>query len=294
MAVGERREMVDRLVGQGVPERTACRAVGIGRASYRYEAKPLQTRDAEVRRRIRTLAFAHKRYGYRRITALLRKEGRRINPKRTWRLWKDEGLKLPRKRPKRRSERKTDQRRRPATRENEVWSYDFVHDRTVTGDALRMLVVLDEYTRESLKIRVKKRQTAEDVEETLAELIRQRGRPKYVRCDNGPEFIAESLRQWLKKRKIEPLYITPGSPWENGYVESFNGKFRDECLNMELFWSAEEAQVIVEDWRRHYNQARPHSALGYRTPAEAAQSPEQAATATTTNSSGHGKLRGTH
>lgn len=276
MAVGWRREIVGRLIAEGVSERTACWAVRVGRTSYRYEAKPPRGEESEVRGRIRELALEHKRYGYRRITALLRKEGKRVNPKRVWRLWKEEGLKLPRKRPKRRIQGKTDQRPQPARRANEVWSYDFVHDRTVTGEQLRMLVVLDEWTRECLGIRVRKRLSSEDVEETLAALLRRRGRPAYVRCDNGSEFVAETLRRWLDRKGIRPMYIEPGSPWQNGFVESFNGKFRDECLNAELFWSPEEAQVIVEGWRRHYNQDRPHSALGYLTPAEAARCPENA------------------
>ena len=268
-----------RLVEKGVSERTACRTVGIGRASYRYEGEPPPARGEEVRKRMRELARKPRRYGYRRITALLRKEGHRINPKRTWRRWKEEGLKLPRKRPKRRFQGKTEKRLRPAERANDVWSYDFVHDRTVTGVALRMLVVLDEWTRECLPIRIRRRQTAEDVETDLDDLIKRRGKPRAVRCDNGPEFIAERLKAWLAKKGIEPMYIEPGCPWENGFVESFNGKLRDECLNGELFWNEEEAQVIVEDWRKQYNNERPHSALGYRTPAEAAQSPEDATTA---------------
>jgi putative transposase len=274
--------LVRRLHAQGVGERMACRAVGIGRASYRYEARPPTRTDESVRQRMRDLARAHRRYGYRRITALLRREGLRINPKRTWRLWKEEGLKLPRKRPKRpkrRAEGTTDPRPRPAERANEVWSLDFVHDRTVTGRPLRMLPVLDEYTRECLRIRVRQRQTSEDVRETLGDLIKRHGKPGGVRFDNGPEFRSDALREWLERQGIRPLYIEPGSPRENGYQESFNGKFRDECLNMELFWNDTEAQVIVEDWRKHYNTDRPHSALGYQTPAETARSPEDAATA---------------
>ena len=264
------------MVGQGVAERTACRVAGIHRSTYRNEAKPGEPEDPAVRDRIRGLALEHRRYGYRRITALLRREGRRVNPKRVWRIWKEEKLILPRKRPRKRRRGVWEGRYQSAEQANQVWSYDIIHDRTVTGRTLRMLVVLDEYTRECLGIRVQERLNSEIVVDALAGIVRRRGKPAYLRSDNGSEFVAAPVRSWLEGKGVRPMYIEPGSPWENGFVESFNGKFRDECLNAELFWSQEEAQVIVEDWRRQYNHYRPHSALGYLTPAEAALCPEVA------------------
>lgn len=283
--------MVRRMMERGLTERTACLVAGIGRTSYRYREVE-KKKDEEVRRRINELAKANRRYGYRRITALLRREGWRINAKRTWRLWKEEGLKLPRKRPKRRIEGKIKKQRKWAKTAQEVWSMDFVHDKTERGRSLRFLPVLDENTRECLGIQVRSQQTAEDVKAMVENLIKRHGKPEGIRFDNGPEFQAESLRRWLKTRGIKTLYIEPGSPWENGCQESFNGKLRDECLNMELFYSEEEAQVIVEEWRKHYNQERPHSALGYRTPAEVARSPE--GTTTAKKESGREKQEGTH
>jgi transposase InsO family protein len=278
------------MVERGLTERTACRVVGIGRTSYRYREVEKKKKDEEERERIKELAQANRRYGYRRITALLRREGWRINPKRTWRLWKEEGLKLPRKRPKRRIEGKTEKRREWAKTAHEVWSMDFVHDKTERGRTLRFLPVLDEYTRECLGIGVKSQQTAEDVKAMMENLIQRHGKPEGIRFDNGPEFQAESLKRWMRTEGIQTLYIEPGSPWENGCQESFNGKLRDECLNMELFYSEEEAQVIVEAWRKHYNQERPHSALGYRTPAEVARSSE-GTTTTKKKSQGETKKR---
>jgi transposase InsO family protein len=274
--------LADKLVGQGVPERTACQAVGINRSSYRYEARPETPEDPAVRERVKGLALIHQRYGYRRITALLRRDGYRVNPKRVWRLWRGEGLSLPRKRHRKRRIVGWEGRPQSADQANRVWSYDVIHDRTVTGQTLRMLVVLDEHTRECLGIRVQERLNSEDVADTLAGIFKRRGRPEYLRSDNGPEFVSNALRSWLEGKGVRPIYIEPGSPWENGFVESLNGKFRDECLNAELFWNQKEAQVIVEDWRRQYNQFRPHSALGYLTPAEAVRCPETATAAETT------------
>ena len=163
-------------------------------------------------------------------------------------------------------------RPRPATKPNEVWSFDFVHHRTEYGEKLKMLTVLDEYTRECLEIRVEKRMDSNGVMETLDELMTERGAPRYTRTDNGPEFIAAKLRRWLRKEKgVLPVLIDPGSPWQNGFVESFNGKLRDECLDGELFFSRAEAQLIVDGFRKEYNTERPHSALGYKTPAQVAR-----------------------
>ena len=219
--------------------------------------------------RIIELASRFGRYGYRRITALLRHEGWRVNHKRVQRIWRQEGLRVPKKQPKRGRLWLNDGsciRRRPEYR-NHVWSYDFVADRTYDGRPIRMLTVIDEYTRESLAIEVQRNLNSQDVLDVLRDLFVERGSPVYIRSDNGSEFTANAVREWLGRVAVKTLYIEPGSPWENGYNESFNGKLRDELLNGEIFYTLIEAQVLVAWWRREYNQIRPHSALGYRPPA---------------------------
>ncbi len=215
------------------------------------------------------LASRYGRYGYRRITGLLRLLAWRVNHKRVERIWRQEGLKVPRKQPKRGRLWFNDGscvRLRPE-RKDHVWAYDFVADKTHNGKTIRMLTIVDEYTRECLAIRVDRRLNSEDVLEQLAALFVYRGVPAYLRSDNGPEFVAKAVREWLAKVGVQTLFIAPGSPWENGYVESFNGKLRDELLNGEIFYTLKEAQVLIEWWREEYNEIRPHSALGYRPPA---------------------------
>jgi len=215
------------------------------------------------------LASKYGRYGYRRITALLRAEGWIVNPKRVERIWREEGLKVPAKQPKRARLYLNDGsciRLRPCFK-NHVWSYDFVSDRLHNGKRIRMLTVIDEYTRKCLAIRVGFSLKADDVLDTLSTLFITEGVPGYIRSDNGSEFTAKSLREWIGSIGVKTAYIEPGSPWENGYNESFNGKLRDELLNGEIFYSLKEAQVLIEQWRRHYNEVRPHSSLGYRPPA---------------------------
>jgi putative transposase len=215
------------------------------------------------------LASDYGRYGYRRVTALLREEGFRVNHKRVERLWRRERLKVPQKQPKRKRLWLHDGsclRLRPRYR-NHVWSYDFMMDRTRDGRALKLLTIIDEYSRECLAIDVGRKLTSEQVLERLAQLFVERGTPAYLRSDNGPEFVAKAVREWLSTVGVRTLYIEPGSPWENGYLESFNGKLRDELLNREVFDTLLEAKVLVARWRTHYNRARPHSALGYRPPA---------------------------
>lgn len=266
MGIEELRNNVRKLKEQGISERKASLMIGLCRSSLHYEKSP--SHGDPIRDVIRGMAMKHKRYGYRRVTAMIRREGRLINHKRVYRIWKEEGLKLPRKRHKKRRLWILSDRPMPATRPNEVWSYDFTFDRTVFGEPLKMLVVIDEYSRECLRVHVGRSITSEGVRGILEELMRRYGKPRYIRSDNGPEFIAEKIRKWLLVRRVRPIYIEPGHPWENGFVESFNGKLKDECLNAELFWSKEEAQIIVERYRREYNEKRPHMALGYRTPAE--------------------------
>jgi putative transposase len=215
------------------------------------------------------LARQYGRFGYRRIAMLLREAGWRVNDKRVERLWKREGLKVPQKQPKRGRLWLNDGsciRLRPGY-VNHVWSYDFVHHRTEDGRAFRTLNVLDEFSRECLEIRVKRKLNSIDVIEVLADLFILRGVPAYIRSDNGPEFVAEAVQRWINAVGAKTAYIEPGRPWENGYCESFNARFRDELLNGEIFYSLKEAQIIIEQWRRFYNTKRPHSALRYRPPA---------------------------
>jgi len=225
--------------------------------------------------RIVELALQYGRYGYRRITVLLRWEGRRVNPKRVERLWRQEGLKVPRKQPRRRRlwlNEGSCVRLRPQ-RPNHVWSYDFLADRTADRRAYRMLTVMDEFTRESLAIVVGRRLKAENVQACLTDLFLTRGIPQYLRSDNGSEFTGSVVRGWLNQLGVGTLFIEPGSPWENGYIESFHGKLRDELLNGELFDTLEEARVLIERWRKDYNNHRPHSSLGDRPPAPEAIAP---------------------
>jgi transposase InsO family protein len=223
--------------------------------------------------RVIDLASQYGRYGYRRITALLRNEGWRVNHKRVERIWRQEGLKVPQKQRKRGRLWLNDGscvRLRPEHR-NHVWTYDFVFDRTHNGRALKLLTVVDEYTRESLAVEVDRKLTSRGVLRVLARLMLRHGVPEHIRSDNGPEFVAKAVREWLARLGTETLFIEPGSPWENGYIESFNGKLRDELLNGEIFYTLAEARVLIEIWRKHYNRVRPHSSLGYRPPAPEAQ-----------------------
>ena len=251
-----------------VSERRACRVLEQARSTQRHRALPPNDEPRLVTRIIQ-LASTYGRYGYRRITALLQREGWRVNHKRVERIWRQEGLKVPKKHPRRGRLWLNDGsclRLRPGW-PNHVWSYDFVADRTSDGRPLKMLTVVDEYTRECLAIDVERRADSMSVLERLAALFIERGAPDYLRSDNGSEFSAQVVRNWLNRVGVKTLFIEPGSPWENGYVESFNGKFRDECLNREIFDTVVEAKVLIERWRREYNQVRPHSALGYRPPA---------------------------
>jgi putative transposase len=222
---------------------------------------------------ITTLATKYGRYGYRRITALLNGKDWQVNHKRVERIWRQEGLKVPKKQPKRGRLWLNDGsciRLRPEHKDH-FWSYDFMTARTADGRAFKILNILDEYTRECLAILVNRRIKSEDVIEQLFNLIVFRGIPEYIRSDNGPEFTAKAVRSWLNKLGVKTLFIEPGSPWENGYIESFNGKMRDELLNREILTTLTEARVLIADWRKEYNQVRPHSSLGYRPPAPEAK-----------------------
>ena len=268
----------ERFGPERVSERRACRVLGQARSTQR-RIRQIPKEEAQLVIRMVELASQYGRYGYRRITAMLRWEGWKVNPKRVERLWRQEGLKVPSRQPKRRRLWLHDGscvRLRP-THRNHVWSYDFLHERTQEGRAFRLLTILDEYSRECLSIDAQRQMNHQDVLERLAELFVDRGVPEYLRSDNGAEFTARVVRDWLKAVGVRTLYISPGSPWENGYVESFNGKLRDELLNVEMFETLKEAQVLVERWRREYNQRRPHSALAYRPPVPEARFPSPGA-----------------
>ena len=266
--------MRDALGRERVSERRACRVLGQPRPTQRRE-KHIPSDEPRLVKRMVELASEYGRYGYPRVTALLRAEGFGVNHKRVERLWRREGLKVPQRQPKRKRLWLNDGsciRLRPQYR-NPVWSYDFMMDRTRDGRVLKLLTIIDEYSRECLAIDVSRSITSEDVLDRLAQLFLERGTPAYLRSDNGPEFVAKAVREWLGKIGVGTLYIEPGSPWENGYLESFNGKLRDELLAREVFDTLLEAKVLVARWRRHYNQVRPHSSLGYRPPAPEALLP---------------------
>jgi putative transposase len=245
--------------------------IGQPRSCQRYAGRKAQ-RDRCLAERIVELSRENPRYGYRRVWALLRREGWPVNKKRVHRLWRQEGLKVPGKQHKKRrlllGESENGCTRRRAEHKDHVWSYDFVMDLTEDGRRLKMMPVVDEYTRECLSIDVERSITAEDVVVTLASLFRSRGEPAFIRSDNGPEFIAKAVKQWLDLSGVRTLYIEPGSPWENAYSETFISRFSDEVLKREVFTNLLEAKVLVEDYRSYYNHHRPHSALGYQTPAE--------------------------
>ncbi|MFD0848979.1 IS3 family transposase [Sphingosinicella xenopeptidilytica] len=261
----------------GVSERRACRAVGQHRSTQRRVARP-RSDEKRLTADIVRLASRYGRYGYRRITALLRQEGWTVNAKRVERIWRREGLRLPKRQPKRGRLWLNDGscvRLRPRYR-GHVWSYDFVADRTHDGKAFRMLTVIDEHSRECLAIHVQRQLKSDDVLAVLTDLFVKYGPPAHIRSDNGAEFTANAVREWLGRIGVKTLYIEPGSPWENGYCESFNGKLRDELLNGEIFYTLREAQILVSRWREHYNTIRPHSSIGYLPPAPQAILPRPA------------------
>ena len=252
----------------GVSQRLACRVLEQHRSTQRKVRRTADD-EAALTQAIAALATQYGRYGYRRITALLHAEGWACNHKRVERIWRSEGLKVPARQPKRGRLWLNDGsclRLRP-DRPNHVWAYDFVEDRTREGRKFRTLNVVDEFSRECLAIRVGRRLGSTEVIDVLTDLFITRGIPAYIRSDNGPEFVATAVKAWITELGARPAYIEPGSPWENGYVESFNGKFRDELLACEAFNTLAEARVLIEQWRKHYNTVRPHSALGYRPPA---------------------------
>lgn len=252
-----------------VSERRACRVTGQPRTSQRYQSKPRNDERALVKRMLE-LVRERPRFGYRRIASLLRKEFWRASATRIYRLWRREGLKVPQKKRKRRRLGKSENgcHRRRAEFKDHVWCWDFVFDHTTSGSTLKWLSIMDEYTRECLALKVDRSITSEDVIDTLAELFAMRGVPRHIRSDNGPEFIARAIQRWLAQVEIETLYVEPGSPWENGFAESFHSRLRDEFLALEVFDNLAAARKLTQAWRDDYNHYRPHSSLGYVTPVE--------------------------
>ena len=261
--------MVEQVAATYSPsQRRACQIVGQDRSSQRYCCIRLPDED-EVIAEIVQLAREYGRYGYRRITAMLRLKGYRINHKRVYRIWRELGLKVPKKQPKRKRLWLNDGSciRLRAEHRNHVWSYDFVETKTSKGRRIKILNIIDEYTRECLASHAAFRIRSEDVKDILQQIMLRRGTPEYIRSDNGSKFIAKHLRDWFSELSIAPMYITPGSPWENGYCESFNSRMADELLNHEIFDTIHEAKALLGRWVNEYNTIRPHSALGYRPPA---------------------------
>jgi putative transposase len=266
VSVPARRRQVAYSRERGLSARRACTLFSVARSALDYRSRKAAA-DAPALDRMRALAAQYPRYGYRRIRIFLGRDGHRMSPGRACRLWRLAGLQLPRKRPRKRVAAARPRPQAPSG-PNQVWSYDFVFDRCANGQQLKCLTVTDEFTKQGLAIDVDGRIRSPRVIEVLSRLISERGAPTFLRSDNGPEFVSKALLSWIVAQGIDTALIEPGKPWQNGVTESFNGKFRDECLSLEWFRTRAEAKVIIESWRRHYNAVRPHSSLGYLTPNE--------------------------
>ena len=260
-----RRQQVAYVHRRGLSLRRACALLKVPRSTLGYQSR-MSRRDAPVLEAMHELAGQYPRYGYRRIQVFLERRGLKIGVDRTHRLWRLARLQVPRKRPRRRVATGRPRPLAPA-QSRQVWAYDFVFDSCGNGQQLKCLTVVDEYTRECLAIDVKGSIRSRDVIEVLSRLVSVHGAPRYLRSDNGPEFVSRAILKWLTTASIDTVYIDPGKPWQNGSNESFNGKFRDECLSLEWFPDRINAKITIEDWRRHYNEVRPHSSLGNQTPA---------------------------
>jgi transposase InsO family protein len=263
-----RRVVAQELVkNQTCSQRAACRILRLARSTFRYLGQAPTLKEEQLRKRLLKLSKKHSRYGYRRIAALLRREGWRVGKRHSQRLRRDEGLRVPPT--KRKVVRRGVSTGLPttATHRNHVWAWDFIADATVRGGDLKLLTIMDEYTRECHVLWAERTLKAADVLHWLQKAVAQHGAPEFLRSDHGSEFIAKIVQQWLKENRIKTIYIEPGSPWQNGFVESFHGRFRDECLNREQLWTLTETRVVVGDYRREYKQVRPHSRLGYESPA---------------------------
>ena len=266
VSVPARREQVTYATCRGVSQRRACTLMKVSRSALGYRLR-LTAKDAPVLARMTALSGQYPRYGYRRIRVFLDRDGHAMSAGRAYRLWRRAGLQLPRRRPRKRIASSRPRPHAPSGA-NQVWAIDFVFDACADGRQLKCLTVADEFTKEGLAIEVDGRMRSGGVVEVLTRLVSQRGAPAHLRCDNGPEFVARAVLKWIVEQGIGTAFIDPGKPWQNGVNESFNGKFRDECLSLEWFRSRAEAKVVIEAWRRHYNTVRPHSSLGYLTPDE--------------------------
>jgi putative transposase len=266
VSVPARRRQVEYGRERGLSARRACTLFSVGRSALRYQSRKA-AKDAAVIARMKELSAQYPRCGYRRIRIYLGRDGHRMGVGRAYRLWRAAGLQLPRRRPRKRVARPRPRPQVPCG-PNQVWSYDFVFDHCANGQQLKCLTVTDEFTKEGLAIEVDGRMRSPRVIDVLSRLVSARGAPAFLRSDNGPEFVSKALLSWIAAQGIGTALIEPGKPWQNGVAESFNGKFRDECLSLEWFRSRTEAKVLIEKWRRHYNEVRPHSSLGYLTPDE--------------------------
>jgi putative transposase len=265
VSVPARRAAVAYATGRGLSQRRACTLMGVARSALDYRSRKSE-KDAPIVARMAELSAQYPRYGYRRIAIFLGRDGHRMSFGRAHRLWRRARLQVPRKRPRKRIATGRPRPNAPSGA-NQVWSYDFVFDWCANGQKLKCLTVTDEWTKEGLAIEVDGRIRSARVIEVLSGLVSERGAPLYLRSDNGPEFVSRALLKWIFDQGVETALIDPGKPWQNGTAESFNGKFRDECLSLEWFRSRAEAKVVIENWRRHFNEVRPHSSLGYLTPA---------------------------
>jgi putative transposase len=265
----ERREQVGYALARGLSQRRACALLSVSRSTLGYTSK-LMKKDVPALAAMSVLSAQYPRFGYRRIHVFLGRQGHEMGHGRVWRLWRKGGFQVPKKRPRKRP---ASSRPRPQVPQGprQVWAYDFVHDACANGQKLKCLTVIDEFTKESLAIDVAGSIRSKQVIEVLSRLVSQHGAPRYLRSDNGPEFVSRAILQWARDAGVDMALIEPGKPWQNGVDESFNGKFRDECLSMEWFRNRTEARVVIEQWRRHYNEIRPHSSLGYQTPREFVQ-----------------------
>lgn len=272
MSAASKREAARAAVEAGLcTRRQACRYLGLHRSSFGYRQREAATAKKSLAARVVALSRDYPRYGYRRVRALLLREGWKAGRKFVQKVRRLEGLGVSRRKPRRRRQGRTTGWPDEASVPNEVWSWDFVHDRTDNGVPLRMLTLIDEYTRQCLAVRPARRLGSKEVLDVLAEVIAERGAPEFLRSDNGPEFISKEVQAWLGETGIATCYIEPGSPWQNGHVESFHNRLRDECLDREVFLSVLEARVVIEEWRRFYNRVHPHSSLGFQSPDEYAK-----------------------
>ena len=266
-----KREAVEHVCQQveNVSERRACKVVRQARSTQRYRARK-PGKDAAIRAELRRIAVANPRAGYRMARALLARAGLEMNAKKVHRLWREEGLRVSRRTRKRarQGSGENSAQRKAAEGINHVWSYDFIFDQTADGRRLKWLLICDEFSRELVAVKVERKLKAQDVISVLEKAVQERGAPEFIRSDNGPEFVAHAVKDWIEKSGFATLYIKPGAPWQNAYIESLNSRFRDEFLNVELFGSLVEAKVLGEDYCRRYNRERPHSSLDYQTPAE--------------------------